>query len=136
LILDLNSEGKSYTIKLSNLRFRLADFLLEITKFGIDLTTSITNPLKLVIGALCLIRKIKDLSTVEITAEEAKVLLAIFRLKVEGQPVTLDNMFQLLSGILPEEKIRNSLTRLMELKCIEYTDDGIILIEEIIKNKQ
>lgn len=136
LVIDLTPEGKSTSVKFSNIKFRLFDFLLEITGLGVQASIPNPNPVGLVLSAIRFIRKMKELTTISLSHQEAEILLALFQLQVDKQDTTIDLLFEDLKSHLSEDQIRDSLDKLEKLSCIEYSLNRIKLTEEVVLARQ
>ena len=118
---------KLVTTKPYNLRFRLAASLSAIIETGITLFTpgemipTIMQLIKIVISLL-------DESSIELSEDQAKVLLACYQLKAFHSPVSEEVILQQTAST---PKVIDELCR---LRCIEMIDGNIKLIEEVVLN--
>ncbi len=118
---------KLVTTKPYNLRFRLAASLSAIIETGITLFTpgemipTIMQLIKIVISLL-------DESSIELSEDQAKVLLACYQLKAFHSPVSEEVILQQTAST---PKVIDELCR---LRCIELIDGNIKLIEEVVLN--
>lgn len=125
LVRDVN--GKIVSIKPYNLRFRLAATLSAIIETGITLFVpgamipTIMQLIKILITVL-------DESAIEITEEQAQVLLECHRLNAYRVPAEEE---LILSS---SNASRKTVDELCRLKCIELSEGKIKLIEEIALN--
>ena len=136
LVLDLSPEGKSTSVKLSNIKFRMADFLIEVTGIGVQVSTPKPNPVGLLLSGLRFILKMKELTTIGLSRREAEILFLLCHLKCERENATIDLLFEEMPLDLSRDQIRESLDKLEKLSCIEYSIDEIKLVEEIVMVKQ
>lgn len=121
------ANGKVVSTKPYNLRFRLAASLSAVIDTGITLFA----PVQIILTIMQLINILITLvseSSIEISEEQAKVLLECYRLNTMHSPVNED---QILTAVGASHKTVDELCR---LKCIELVDGKIKLVEEIILN--
>ena len=121
------ANGKVVSTKPYNLRFRLAASLSAVIDTGITLFA----PGQIILTIMQLINILITLvseSSIEISEEQAKVLLECYRLNTMHSPVNED---QILTAVGASHKTVDELCR---LKCIELVDGKIKLVEEIILN--
>lgn len=121
------ANGKVVSTKPYNLRFRLAASLSAVIDTGITLFA----PGQIILTIMQLINMLITLvseSSIEISEEQAKVLLECYRLNTMHSPVNED---QILTAVGASHKTVDELCR---LKCIELVDGKIKLVEEIILN--
>jgi hypothetical protein len=127
----LRMEGESHTSKLGNLQFRLKELIELIIETAADVGGG--NPIALVWKTIQFIKKVKGLSTIPISKNDAKVLVAIWAVKLE-KPSNLwpnnEEVREYLKKELTEEAVEASLNNLQELECINRTSQ-IIIEEEI-----
>ena len=120
------------SVKLPNLRFRLADLLLEAAGTGLSLAGALDHPLALVITGLRFLRTVRGLAALPVRAEDAELLIAIYRLAQEERRVQPADLPPLLPAAWDEARLARSLERLERLACIELRMEGIFLNETII----
>ena len=119
--------GKLVSTKPYNLRFRLAASLSAIIETGITLFTpgetipTIMQLVKIVISLL-------DESSIELSEEQAKVLLTCYQLKAFHSSVPEEVILQQTAST---SKVIDELCR---LRCIELIDGNVKLVEEVVLN--
>lgn len=124
------------TSKISNLRFRLKDLILE----GIPKTFatfkailgSDTNTLLLGITILNFLKFIADKSTITIQKEDAAVLCWLYLAYQEEKIVGIDTLLAITREEMSSENLHISLATLEKLGCITLLSDEIILNEDIV----
>lgn len=139
LTIKRNDERKVVTItsiKLPNLRFKLGALLMEGLTTTLAVQSALDNKLELFLVAVNFLKKIRELVMVEVSLQEAEVLLALYTLAHQRQALTVDNIKDTLGDKLSEVYISESLDVLEELKCIRLTMDGIVLVETIIVERE
>ena len=119
------------TQKLANLRFNLGDLLLEAAAGGVTAAGGLGQPLRLVVAGLRFLRAARKLATLDISPEDAEMLIAIFRLTQEEGKARVDDLPQLLPAGWDAADIAGSLERLELLASIELESDKIVLSETI-----
>lgn len=128
----LRMEGESDTTKLSNLRFRLKELVKLIIKTGADVWGG--NPLVILLKSVEFIQEAKKLSKILLSKDDAKVLAAIWLVKLEKSSKLWPNNEEIrkyLEGNLTEDIIEMSLNKLEILGCIKREDDQIKIEEEV-----
>lgn len=123
------------TRKVPNLRFRLGDFLLTVTKQIVELPGAISNPVSAALSVISFLRKLNDLATVPIDPIEAEVLLTIFRLTRERKTITVDELIAVTPNLKELRRIE-ALERLNKLGCIRLTMSNMQMNEEIIVKRR
>jgi hypothetical protein len=124
---------KANTIKLPNLRFNLAKFLLSSIGTAVGVAGSIQKPIPLALTIIKFLQTTRDLATIEIKPKHAQVLLAIFSLSREENLVTIDKLDTVIKpqGITEIER-PIILDHLERLGCITISMEEIQLNESII----
>ena len=129
--------GKDHSVlvtssKISNLKFRLKDFLLESLKSAVKAQSSWQNGLALSVVVLEFLQKTGELMQYTLSELEAKILLEMYKLEVEKEKITIDRLFTGMQAELSESQVREALDLLEKLACIRFGMDEIELVEEII----
>lgn len=120
-------DGKMISTKPYNLRFCLAASLSAIIDTGITLFTP-SNAILTIVQLLKVLITLLDESSIELSEEQAKVLLECYRLYARFSPIAED---QILAATGASHK---TIDELCTLKCIELIDGNIKLIEEVVLN--
>lgn len=84
------------------------------------------------VGILLFIGKVRKLSQIKLTADEAILLTELYRLNAEENTVKRDDVPMILHKQLNNEQIEKALLNLDRLGCIKLSMDEIILVEKII----
>lgn len=119
------------SLKLPNLRFRLKDLLFEAALAGSAIFTSQGWSFAQVMVALGFLREVRRLSKIEISHEQAVLLIAIFKLTKLRKQVTVDLLQAALESDGMSIDVGKVLLQLETLKCIE-TDMDVIRLNETI----
>lgn len=115
---------KSTTTKAWNLRFRLCDGLAAIVDMGLTLFSE-DEDWKTVIQLLKILLQLFGQSTIELSEEQAKVLIKCYEMKAHCVPVEEE---RILSSANASHK---TIDELCKLRCIELDNGLVTLIEEI-----
>lgn len=118
--------------KLSNLKFRLKDLLLETARSSVKIKSSLDDGLALTLVVVEFLQKAGGLMEYELSQNEAQVLLEMYKLENEKEAITVDRLFSGLKGTMGEPQILKSLDLLEKLSCIQYGTDRIELVEAIL----
>lgn len=129
--LIINLDGESASVKPWNIRFKIGEFILETIETAQGVIGARENFLALSLIAIRYVQKIKGLSRIPISKREAAVLIELYRLFNENDPITIDGLFTLLGNVYSKDEILTALAVLRNLGCVNYGDDGIKLIEPI-----
>jgi hypothetical protein len=127
----INLSGESSSSKLPNIQFRIGDFILETIETLQAVIGSGGNLLPLSLLAIRYVQKIKDLSRIPISKREASVLIAVYRLYIENELITVDNLFAQEHNSYSKDQIMDAIAALTKLGCVEYGEDSIELVEPI-----
>lgn len=120
------------TSKISNLKFRLKDFLLESLKASVKIQSSMQSSLALTLVVLEFLQKVSALMEYQLSNCDAHTLLEMYILENEKTKITVDALFARLKNTFTEKQILQSLELLEKLSCIQYGADEINLIETIL----
>ncbi|MFZ6028996.1 MAG: hypothetical protein ACOYYS_14880 [Chloroflexota bacterium] len=130
--------GKSATTttvasaKLSNLKFRLKDLLLESMRTTLKVQSAKQNWLALTLVLLEFLQKLSGMMEYKLSTDEAHVLLAMYTLENDKEKITVDRLFAGLTAVMDESRILRSLELLEKLSCIQYGADELKLVETIV----
>ena len=136
---QLNSQGDitvATSQKVQNLKFKLADFLLEAGGSGLSVAGSLLNPLVLAFTGIKFLWELQKLMTLTIEQKDAEVLLALYGLVKQSKVLTTDEVHELVGKRCGEDQVARSLDTLEELGCITVTMNEIHLNETIVVQKQ
>jgi len=122
----------STTRKIPNLKYRLVDSIVESLETGISIVGSLDKPLLLILVGLKFLRKMRELSTVEIAEADARVLFALFSLEKQQNIVTVDALSSFLAKEINGAILAKSLANLESLGCLVLEDNRVKLIENIV----
>ena len=117
-------KGKTYSSKAFNVRFSLHKVLVSILGFGGSLEVPDTA-LKAIFAALLILYKIAEISTIELTEDQAIALIECHRLHADTQPIQEDQLL-LVSGVSS-----TTITNLSHIGCIEL-NHGFVHLQEVI----
>lgn len=123
--------GDSTTRKFTNLRFRMGDLFQEGLESAATAPSQEDNVIKWAYFALRLIQKIRKLEVYPLTQQEARLLVQMFRLRLERNPITIENLLHLLGKEWNQDQLIAGLNNLERLGCISYGEAGVTLVEEI-----
>jgi len=125
--------GESEYINFSNLRFRLKEVLMTLLESAATAPDDTENIYKVIFSALQLIQKIRKLQAYPLSKEEARLLVEMFRLRLDQNAISIDNLNTLLLGQgWDQEQLITHLNNLERLGCISYSEVGVKIEEEII----
>lgn len=119
------------TAKLSNLKFRIKDLLLESMKTVVKVQSSKQNWIALTLVVLEFLQKLSGMMEYKLSTDEAQVLLAMYTLENEKGKITVDKLFVGLKTVMGESQVLRSLELLEKLSCIQYGTDELKLVETI-----
>jgi hypothetical protein len=127
---------KAKTTKLSNLRFNIKGALTkEVPELALE-TVSVLHdsigPLGPALLTLRLLRAAFDLSIVQLSSTDGRVLVELFKFAKEEHMIKTDEFFAYMKGKMDIKELYGSLNKLEKLNCIERSDFEINLIETII----
>ena len=138
IYVKLNEDGtvaEAQTVKPSNLKFNQGELLRELLQKGAMLLEGVESPLTMLVLGLDFLKNMKQLATIEIGAQEANLLLVIYRFTIERDALTIDSLKATVGNDLSEAQLIDSLEKLEQLSCLRRTMDGIILQEMISFNR-
>jgi hypothetical protein len=118
--------------KLSNLQFRIKDLFLETLKTTVKLQSAKSNWLAMALIVLEFLQKASGMLEYKLSADDAQILLEMYRLENERVKITVEHLFSGLKASLTQNQILQSLDLLEKLACIRYGLDQINLVETII----
>lgn len=123
------AEGK--TVKPSNLKFNQGKLLWELGEKGTTLLEGIESPLTMLLLGLDFLRNMKEFATLEIGAQEANLLLMIYRFTVERDMITIDHLKAAVGSDLSDVQFIESLEKLEQLSCLTLNKNRFVLQETI-----
>lgn len=116
--------GKTYSSKAFNVRFSLHKVLVSILEFGGSLELP-DAARKAVFAALLIFYKIAEISTIELTEDQAIALIECHRLHADIHPIQEDQLLS-VPGVSS-----TTITNLSRIGCIELSEGFVCLQEEI-----
>jgi len=130
--ITIKLSGDSKTTKFSNLRFRLKEVLMTLLESAATAPDDTENICKVIFSAMQLIQNIRKLQSYPLSKEEARLLVEMFRLRLDQDAITIDNLNALLSDWgWDQEQLTNHLNNLERLGCISYSEAGVKIEEEV-----
>lgn len=129
--ITIKLSGDSTTRKFSNLRFRMGDLFQEALESAATAPDQEDPLLKWAYFALRLVQKIRKLEVYPLSQKEARLLTEMFRLRLEGNPISIENLLLGLGEEWNQDQLITGLNNLERLGCISFSEAGIILEEEI-----
>jgi len=127
---SFNSDFSTST-KPSNLRYKIKDIIILLLEGAATAPDDTQNIYKVIFFVLRIIQQIRKLQVYHLSEEEAKLLVEMFRLRLDQDEITIEHLSTLLNW--DQEQLLTHLNKLEELRCISYSKAGVIKIEEEIK---
>lgn len=134
IAIEMDDDGKivgGETEKWENLKFRFGELVVEMIKSGGALYGVKTTPLLWIPIIVDFTKKAKELSTLEFGSKEAQILLALYQLDLEDDPLSIDTLYDLTDGKLTDQELQQSLLELQRLGCLTLEIDRIVLNETL-----
>ena len=129
--ITLKLSGDSTTTKFTNLRFQMGKLFPEMLESLLTAPNPTDPNYKKLFFVLRLIQKIRNLEVYPLSQQEAVLLAEMFRLHLEGEPISVDTLLTLLGKEWNQNRLITSLNNLERLGCISYSEAGVKLVEEI-----
>ncbi len=140
---SLKNFNSGRSIKPGNIRLnikKLINALPDAVSLGIGMSSE--NPIVVVCGALILLLKLKDVATISISKEQAFVIVALWKACNSENKILLNDGFTATNELLKQygepqitiKKYNNLIDSLSEMRCIELSEETILLREQISKD--
>lgn len=140
---SLKNFNSGRSIKSGNIRLnikKLINALPDAVSLGIGMSSE--NPIVVVCGALSLWLKLKDVATISISKEQAFVIVALWKAGNSENKILLNDGFTATNELLKQygepqitiKKYNNLIDSLSKMRCIELTEETILLKERISKD--
>lgn len=117
-------EGKTYSSKAFNVRFSLKKVLVSVLELGGSLELPDTS-VKTIFAALLILYKIAEITTIELSEDQAAALIECYRLHADRYPIKEDQLL-LVPGVSEA-----TITNLSHIGCVELSEGTVRLQEEI-----
>lgn len=130
--ISLNEHGKLESDKFSNIKFNLKKFLGAIVDAGLAVAASISGDIPVAIfTGIAAILSIKDASVIELDDIYGKILKVIYYESDSDGISRLELFNQMGNAGVAKNDIEEAIYALKQYRCIEETDDKLLLCEEM-----
>lgn len=117
-------QGKTYSTKAFNVCFSLIKVFVSIFELGGSLELP-DSPKKTIFAALLILYKLLEVSTLELSEDQAVALLECYKLRANVRPIREEQLLQ-VPGVSS-----TTITNLSRIGCIELIEETVQLREEI-----
>ena len=119
--------------KISNIRFRIKDFLIETFKAVVNGKSVKDDWMALSIVIFDYVQKVSGMRAYTLSQREAQVLFEMCRMIADQQKVSIDRLFQSAPDTLSQKDFLEALKVLETVHCIHYDLDQILLTNNTIR---